>query len=321
MTPEDLTKRLAATAERAATMASLPPASAVREQGDRRRGRSAMIATAAAVAAVIFGAVVAFGGPWQEPAPYADSPSCDEPSATRSGPPARAVDPDCPSRYTPSKEPSGKEQELCLFGLLQSPPPNEFAGKGRQPRLTTIPDTLPMPCEGAPGWERDDDKDVAGAFNPCGDADTTRVGRTDARTLRGPTDSTLWKNGSSDVTTQLLFFGSDEQARAAMESLLKDADQCWSADKRELPDASIEPNDDRIDLRWFKDGGFEPAPPETAAAPYKGHQEVYVRRWGNAIYIYFADISDVGQMSYGNEMARRMGHHICTQAKIACRAD
>src|SRR5258705_6692084 len=45
-----------------------------------------------------------------------------------------------------------------------------------------IPDTLRLPREGDPGWQRSDDKDVVSAFTGCRADDPTRHGRTDART-------------------------------------------------------------------------------------------------------------------------------------------
>jgi len=162
-----------------------------------------------------------------------------------------------------------------------------------------IPDTLVMPHEGDPRWDRDDNPRIASVFNPCGGEDPTLAGRTDARTVSG-----VVPQGDQDpvplvVTTQLFLFRTNEAAEAAITELSRRSE---------------------ADCGWF--GGWAPTMGlgqfvvlARTMYPHEDHRPrmaVAVRK-GNAIYVSHIESNSGSVLDplFEYEAAKEMNRRLC----------
>jgi hypothetical protein len=139
--------------------------------------------------------------------------------------------------------------------------------------------------EGEAGWTRDNSLNVPSAFNPCGDADVTVAGRTDARTLKGPGLPGEQSHSPSNVTHQLFLYATEQAATTAFVKLSPGG--CgWTKSIMNPGDAE---STHLARLRKAESHTSEPG-------VYWLHDAVLVRT-GNALLIVYADTSGAGMTS------------------------
>jgi len=288
MRDDDLRSRLADLA--AGAGGSLPDSRDVRARGDRRRAGVTAAAAGLSLLAVVAGAVgVSFAG-----APAASFPGGDSTQVPSSAP-SGSVTPG-PTLGYPS--PSGVPET--------SNPPSP-AQTSRPQAFTQIPVSLSMLHEGEAGWTTDNDPNVPSAFNPCGGADVTAVGRTDARTLRGPGLPIEETHSPSKVTHQLFLYTSEQAATAAFVQL--SAGECgWMKSIMNPGDAE---STHLARLRMSESPTQEPG-------VYWLHDADLVRT-GNALLIAYADAGGAGMTSnLADQELDYILHPLC-EARLVCR--
>ena len=201
MHDEDLHDRLAGLA--AGADLALPDSHEVRARGDRRRARASIVAAGLSILAVMAGVA----GAWSAETPAASlSVKVGKPSPSLTSPPVPQA-----SSAVPRPSGSSSPSENPASSYPQSPTPT--AGSAA---VTKIPAGLLMFDEGEAGWTTDNSPNVPSAFNPCGGSDVTAVGRTDARTLRGPGPDGNQSHSPSKVTNQLFVFATEHAATTAL---------------------------------------------------------------------------------------------------------
>jgi hypothetical protein len=177
--------------------------------------------------------------------------------------------------------------------------------------VTKIPAGLLMFHEGDAGWTTDNSRDVPSAFNPCGGADVTAVGRTDARTLRGPGPQAADPNHSPiKLTYQLLLFGTEQAATTAFLKL--SAGGCgWTNEVMNAGDADS--------THWARlyhgDGyGYNPEP-----GVYWLHDAVLVRT-GNVLLVAYFDEGGAGMNNedFSDDNVNNILRPLC-EAGLVCR--
>ena len=273
--PDFLNDRLTRLADDIENSAVLAPSATVRSRGDRRHSVAVAAVAGAATLAIAGGAAVAGGavltGGDGSPAGMGDAAS-SRVSAAPTDPALSGVTPQ-PSHTPPPASPSAGPT-----GTPSSTPPG---GVGP----TKIPAGLRMLHEGEAGWRRDDNDRVAAALNPCGGADATLAGRTDARTLTGKGKAGEESHSPSRVTHQLFLYATNAAAAAAYEKLSTEGQSCgWingrmnPAERSLLPlRKSDESGAGQMDRYWLHDA------------------VVQVHR--NALFVAFSDTKGAGMTS------------------------
>lgn len=265
MRDDDLHDRLAELAAEAGL--ALPDARNVRARGDWRRAGVTTAAAGLSVLAVVAGVagVSSIGAPTTSISVAASASGFSlVPSGGAipgpSGAPATSGFPD------PS--------------YPQSPAPTSLSSVA-----TKIPASLSMLHEGEAGWTTNNDANVPSAFNPCGDADVTAAGRTDARTLKGPGLPIEENHSPSKVTHQLFLYATEQAATTAFVKL--SAAGCgWTKSLMNPGDAE---STHLARLRKSDSPTQEPG-------VYWLHDAILVRT-RNALLIAYADVSGAGMTS------------------------
>jgi hypothetical protein len=288
MSDDDLHERLAEAAAAAASGAVLPDTHHVRAQGDRRRVRLTMAMAALGVFAV---AAVAAG------------------VSSILAPPGLPLD---ANELGISPGPSGSDIPHPSGGSSPSGEPDPSHSPSSVPtsgplKFTKIPVSLSMLHEGEAGWVTVNDAEVPSAFNPCGDEDVTQIGRTDARTLRGPGLPLEESHSPSKVTHHLFLYATEQAATAAFIKL--SAGGCgWSR-------AIMNPGDaESTHIASLR----KSEPPTQEPGVYWLHDANLVRT-KNVLLIAYADASGAGMTS--NMADQELGYILkpLCQAQLVCR--
>lgn len=166
--------------------------------------------------------------------------------------------------------------------------------------VTTIPAALAMPHEGDPGWQRDDDPQVASILENCDGPDVTLPGRTDARTLTGRGNPVEEEHSPTTITNQLFFYRTEQDAQKVMEDLTQVLPRCsWVSGS--VSDTVYGPH------VLMARSAVLPGQPKTPTTL----SDVIVTRRGNVIYLSYW-VTTGALMSSGDYQAvEEMGRRLC----------
>jgi hypothetical protein len=267
---DDLTQRLANLASEVEGDIALPPASAVRARGDRRRvGTAAAVAGATTLAVATGFAAASVALPGALDGDGFGVGSSATPTVTDSAPPSPTPSPGATGSGATASAAASPSAAATATGIAPTAAPDG----------PTIPAGLKMLHEGEAGWQRSDNPLIASAFNPCGGPDDTLAGRSDARTLTGHGNPVEEEHSPTTVSQQLFLYVEASVAATAFDAIVADATSCgWL---NVAPDFYPDDADHLASLSIRA--------PADDQNPYGVSRGAFVVRDGNALFVMTAD--------------------------------